>query len=262
MRRMADAGPRTARWLAGGAILAAVAAFAVAVPSVRGAETAAARRLSPVSELAKGKFLVARKGLPDPNFARSVILLVQYNDEGAMGLIVNRPTEIKLSQLWPDMKKMQTRSDTFYEGGPVMRSAMLLLVRGETAKVAHPVLDDLVLSGDQEWLQEMIAGDFPRERLHVYSGHAGWAPGQLEWEVERGDWFIWPADAETVMSDEPGQEMWSRLLSHTESVLARMRATGPKAVVPRRRSSLLHRLEETPDRGVSRLDPWTIYLWR
>lgn len=234
MGRMTDdVGLRTARWLAGGTILAALAAFVAAVPSVRGAEPAAAMRLSPVSELAKGKLLVARRGLPDPNFSRSVILLVQYDDEGAMGLIINRPTDVKLSQLWPDMKKIQTRSDTFYEGGPVMRSAMLFLVQGETGKHTRPVLDDLVLSADQEWLAEMIAGDFPKKRLHVYSGHAGWFPGQLENEVERGDWFIWPADSETVFTEEPGEDLWSELLGHTEAVLARIRAAttsgGPRS---------------------------------
>lgn len=218
------AGPRRARWLAGGTILAALAVLAVTVPCVRGAEPAAVRRLSPVSELAKGKLLVARRGLPDPSFTRSVVLLVQFNDEGAMGLIVNRPTEVKLSQLWPDMKRIQTRSDTFYEGGPVLRSTMLFLVRGEAGKDTHPVLDDLVMSGDREWLEEMIAGDFPSDRLRVYSGHAGWSPGQLENEVQRGDWFIWPADSETVFDKKPGEDLWSELLSHTEAVLARMRA--------------------------------------
>jgi len=230
--------PCCARWLAGGVILVAVAALlgslVVTVPSVSGAEPAAARRLSPVSELAKGKLLVARRGLPDPSFTRSVVLLVEYNDEGAMGLVVNRRTEVKLSQLWPDMKKIDERSDTFYEGGPVMQSAMLLLVRGEAAKEAHPVLDDLVMSSDREWLEEMIAGGVPGERLHVYSGHAGWSPGQLEREVERGDWFIWPADSEVVFTDEPGEAVWSELLSHTESVLARLPSSRavPRPILP------------------------------
>ncbi len=227
--------PSYSRQLAGGVILVAVAvllgSLVATAPASSGAEPAIARRLSPVSALAKGKFLVAHRGLPDPNFARSVVLLIEYGDQGAMGLIVNRPTQVKLSQLWPEIKKIAERPDTFYVGGPVAPSHMLLLVRGEKSEDAHPVLDDLFMSSDREWLEEMIGGGFPEERLHVYSGHAGWAPGQLEREVERGDWFIWTADSDTVFSDEPGEEIWARLLSHTASVLAQVRTTEPREPV-------------------------------
>jgi putative transcriptional regulator len=70
----------------------------------------------------------------------------------------------------------------------------------------------------------------PKERLHVYSGHAGWAPGQLENEVERGDWFVWTADSDTVFSDESGEKVWSRLLSHTASVLAQKGIAGSRVL--------------------------------
>jgi hypothetical protein len=83
----------------------------------------------PREELAKGKFLVASRKLQDPNFKETVVLLIDYGMDGAMGLVINRPSAVKLATVFPDIKELKQRKDTIYVGGPVEVNKMLLLIR-------------------------------------------------------------------------------------------------------------------------------------
>jgi putative transcriptional regulator len=162
--------------------------------------------------LAKGRFLVANRNLSDANFAETVILLLDYHNRGAMGLIINRPSEVRLAKVWPDMAGLQQRADTVYIGGPVESRRMVMLIRASSAlDDAKQVLDGVHVSSSRKLFERLVDQADPAERFRVYAGYAGWAPGQLEREVERGDWHVLPADAETVFDKAPA-DIWPELI--------------------------------------------------
>lgn len=191
------------------------------------------------AELAKGKFLVASRHLRDPNFSETVILLIDYDWHGAMGLVINRPTEVKLSTVLPGIEGLQQRRDTVYIGGPVARSQMLLLIRsGSQPEGSRRVFADIYVSSSRTVLQQMIDNANAGERFRVYAGYAGWAPGQLDQEVSRGDWHVLPADAETVFDKAPS-EIWPELILRSSVEWARVQEPGRNVVFGRRgRSSV------------------------
>jgi putative transcriptional regulator len=161
---------------------------------------------------AKGRFLVAHRSVNDPRFAETVILLLAYSDQGAMGIIINRPTDVRLASALPDMKELRDRPDRLFVGGPVSPSAMLLLIRSATApQGAQPVFGDVHVSGKLETLRKVLGKSGKTHRLRAYAGYAGWGPGQLDHEIARGDWAIGPADAVTIF-DTPSEGIWQKLV--------------------------------------------------
>ena len=168
-----------------------------------------------VKDLDSGNFLVARRGLPDPNFAETVILLTHYDDEQAMGLIINRSTRIPLSQLFEDLEAAQRSEETVYIGGPVALGGILALLRSPTRLDAVNVLNDVYLISSIELLDKAIAAETDSGTLRIYLGYSGWGAGQLEREVELGMWYIFTGDAEMVFDSDP-DSLWSRLVSQTE----------------------------------------------
>jgi putative transcriptional regulator len=192
---------------------------------VTGTALPSAQRSEPdETDLAQGKLLIARRELPDPNFAETVVLLVQYNERGAMGLIVNRPTEISVSSLVPELKDSSARDVPIYAGGPVSRDTLMMLVRSDdTPGEARLVFEDVYVSRSRELLERM-SGDTGRQgKVRVYVGYAGWAPGQLEAEVERGDWHIMSADSGIVFHRSP-LGVWRTLLPRDPNLVARERS--------------------------------------
>ncbi|MCL5022793.1 MAG: YqgE/AlgH family protein [Nitrospirae bacterium] len=161
--------------------------------------------------LSKGKFLVADDAIKDPRFAESVILLVDYGPHGAFGLIVNRPTELKLSKVFTDIEGLKHRKDTFYFGGPVGVDQIFLLVSSESPpEDSISVFRDVYVSGSKSVLLHMVDTPKSRQRFRVYVGYAGWGALQLEREIARGDWHVLPADAESVF-DKEASEIWPEL---------------------------------------------------
>ena len=172
--------------------------------------------------LSAGKFLVARRGLPDPIFSKAVILLVGYGNDGAMGLIVNRPSKMPLSKLFPAMKGLEKRGDLAYIGGPVEMDRLFLLAsaKGRPGK-SLKIFDGVYISFDKEALKAM-AGD-PRARFRIYAGYAGWSAGQLESEMARGDWYIVAADAGTIF-DRSAESIWPDLIQRAGMEVQRQKA--------------------------------------
>ena len=169
---------------------------------------------------AKGRFLVAVRQLQDPNFTRAVILLTKFGEDGAMGLIVNHSTDIKLAGLL-DLEGIEKRTETIFIGGPVERSAIMLLVRSETPPVmSEKIIGDVYLSSDRTLLEQYIAGPDGDENFRLYSGYSGWAAGQLEFEIERGSWHLFKADPETVFSRHPSK-VWEQWIARTNLRFAR-----------------------------------------
>ena len=163
----------------------------------------------PQAALSAGRFLVAGEHLRDPNFAQTVVLLLNYGDRGARGVIINRKSDVKLAAVFPRISGLHQRPDTVYVGGPVARNQLLMVLRSDRPRrAAEHVVDDIYLSSSQQVLVDALNR---AAAVHVYAGYAGWAPGQLDREVARGDWHVLPVDAETVFSDRPG-EVWRELI--------------------------------------------------
>ncbi len=171
--------------------------------------------------LAKGKFLVASRQLRDPNFAESVVLLVSYGPGGAMGVVINRPTKVPLSSVLPGVKELRGRKETLYVGGPVAKHQMVLLVRSPTKPGDSTlVFGDVYATGSLAALRQAIRNKPNKTKFHAYAGYAGWAPGQLDAEVARGDWHVIAADAKTVF-DRPPSDIWPALIRRLEGQWAR-----------------------------------------
>ncbi|MGE0684673.1 MAG: YqgE/AlgH family protein [Candidatus Binatia bacterium] len=169
-----------------------------------------------ISELATGKLLIANRHLRDPNFAETVILLLEYSKDSAMGVVINRPTTVHLATVLSEMEALKTRTDLVYLGGPVGRNQMLLLARtAQEPADAKQILDNVYLVSSQEALQQLVEHNDAALNLRAYVGYAGWAPQQLDAEVARGDWHIYAADA-TVVFDTPAAQLWQKLISRSE----------------------------------------------
>ena len=200
---------------------AAVAAIGLAGWPLTSTGSSPAPGLAAVrSHFGIGDFLIATRDLRDPRFSRTVVLLFEHGPEGTLGLIVNRPTTRKLAELLPEMEGLAERDDTVYVGGPVLPGAMLMLVRSDSAPAdSLQALDGVHYSGSRELLAELIGRGDGGELFRVYAGHAGWAPGQLEWEVKRRSWHVVPADGAAVFDEEP-LELWDRMIRRGTTVLA------------------------------------------
>lgn len=161
---------------------------------------------------AKGRFLVAERQLNDPNFRETVVLLTDYSEDGAMGLIVNWPTAAPAAELIPQIDGITERADTIFVGGPVSRQVMLMLVRSESdLPQAERVFADVHLSTSRTLLQQVILRDIETLDLRLYSGYAGWSPGQLDLELAAGGWRVLPGDADLVFASDPDR-VWSELM--------------------------------------------------
>jgi len=169
------------------------------------------------SEPARGKFLIASRKLIDPNFSETVVLLIDYGSHGAMGVIINRPTRIRLSEVLTDIKGLKERPDILYIGGPVQRDRLMLMVASaHRPEEAHTILEDVYIGVKPETIQEMIKRSDPRERFRAYAGYAGWSPGQLDREITQGDWHILRADPVTIF-DKEASKIWPDLIRYFTS---------------------------------------------
>lgn len=161
---------------------------------------------------ATGKFLVASDQIRGPIFAETVILLIDYNTLGAVGLIVNRPTEIKLLQVVPDIEGAEQMPDNVYFGGPVAINQMLLLVQSSTPpEESIKLWANIYVSSSRTLLQSMINNKKMDEKFRIYAGYAGWSAGQLEAEIMRGDWHVVKGVADLIFDKTPGS-MWQKLV--------------------------------------------------
>lgn len=166
----------------------------------------------PAVNLSRGKFLVARRNMKDQRFMHSVILLFKYNRYGAGGLIINKPSEVRLSDVLPEIKKLRNREDVLYIGGPVSMDKMMVLIQSDSPmKEAQHVFKDIYISSSKTLLKKIIEEGNREKRFRVYAGYAGWAPGQLEREVARGGWYIISGGADIIFHNEPS-ELWPDLI--------------------------------------------------
>jgi len=172
--------------------------------------TARAEQYSPQERVSVGKILVANEKLGDPNFARSVILIVQFDKEvGSVGLIINRQTEILVSRVFPRMKR--AANDTVYMGGPLEITGVQALLRlPEKPNQAMHVTGDTYVTANEELIKKSVVSQTDPSKFRLYLGYAGWAPGQLEAEIQLGAWSMISGDAGIIFDRDP-ESLWSRL---------------------------------------------------
>ncbi|ODS57067.1 MAG: hypothetical protein ABS36_06090 [Acidobacteria bacterium SCN 69-37] len=173
-----------------------------------------------IDDLRPGVLLVASRDLRDPNFIETVILLVLYGDDGAMGLVLNRETDVPVGRIFESGAGADDRSGRVFLGGPVAPSAVQALVRS-AGVVTHGrrVLDDVHVVGSAEALRRRMDTGIDRDRFRIYLGYSGWGPGQLEREMARGGWHIVDADADLVFDREPAT-LWRRQIRRTDVLMA------------------------------------------
>jgi putative transcriptional regulator len=172
-----------------------------------------------VRRLKAGVFLYASPGLRDSNFSQTVVLLVEYGPKGAMGLVINRPTDWRASEALKDASAL--RKLVVHWGGPVQPDAVFGLIgaaRGPKGGVR--VLDGVFLTAKRKELDAAVRQDETGERVRVYSGYSGWGAGQLESEIVRYGWIVAPGDAEAVFSRRP-EKVWEDVHHLLERLEAR-----------------------------------------
>ena len=173
------------------------------------------------NDLGSAKLLVASRDLADPNFTKTVILLVHDDDDKVLGLILNRRTDVTLSTALPALKAAKGRADRIYTGGPVDASTVFAMLQSPAKVEGAPrIFDDVYLILTRTLLEQTIAARRDPGVFHIYLGYAGWTGDQLRREVELGAWFVFPADAATVFDSDP-DTLWPRMIRKTEQKMAR-----------------------------------------
>jgi putative transcriptional regulator len=158
----------------------------------------------------RGKLLVASPALVDPNFARAVVLITEHNDEGAMGIVLNRPSETLVEDVVPQLGNVAGEGAPVYVGGPVQPSALVVLAEfSDLDAAAWIVVADVGFASAEVELGE-LANSVRRAR--VYAGYSGWGAGQLEGEMEVDSWIVEPPLPAELFPDDP-ETMWSDVLA-------------------------------------------------
>ena len=169
-----------------------------------------------VKALASGKLLVASRELRDPNFAETVVLVIDYDKDGAAGLIVNVPTDVSLSRVFDDVSLGANATLKAFAGGPVARDHALALVRSRPGLTGvRTIVPGIDLVSSRERLEQTLLSAADSDRFRIYLGRAGWGPGQLERETERGAWHVFEAQADLVFDSHP-DTVWRRLIRRVE----------------------------------------------
>ena len=156
----------------------------------------------------QGQLLVASPSLLDPNFKRTVVLITEHNEEGAAGLVLNRPSDAEVSELVPQLEPLVDDDERIWMGGPVQQKAVLVL--GEFVDpddAAVPLFGSLGFPSLDE-PDEVVP---LTTRRRIFAGYAGWGSGQLEDELAREDWILEPAQNDDAFTETP-DELWADVL--------------------------------------------------
>ena len=157
-------------------------------------------------ESLQGHLLVASPHLPDSNFFRSVVLMIHHDDEGAFGVILNRPTSSTISDIWDMVSAKPCGSaDPIYRGGPV--DGPLLILHQVLGCSETEILRGLHLATQRDYLCSIVTED--KRPYRIFSGYAGWGGGQLESELDAGGWLTTPATCDDVF--DCAEELWKKV---------------------------------------------------
>jgi putative transcriptional regulator len=161
----------------------------------------------PVQSL-RGHLLVAGPSLVDPNFRRAVVLVGEHGEQGAMGVVLNRPSGATIGEAVPELAPLVSDAEVVHVGGPVQPSAIVVLADFEEPERAGTIVLESVGFLPSE-VEPDDLGELRRAR--VFAGYAGWGPGQLDDELAEGSWIVEPALPEDIFTESP-DELWSDVL--------------------------------------------------
>ena len=165
----------------------------------------------------RGRLMVASPAMLDPNFARTVVLLLEHGEEGALGLVLNRATEMPVGDPLPGWQSYAAEPAVVFVGGPVQRSSAICLGRSDSPTRSPgwaPVFDRIGTVDLNE-----VPADVPGvARVRVFAGHAGWGPLQLEDEMDEGAWVVCDASAADVLDPDPDL-LWDRVVERQPGVV-------------------------------------------
>jgi putative transcriptional regulator len=162
----------------------------------------------------QGHLLVAAVDLRDPNFFHTVVLLIRHDENGAFGVVLNRPSNTRLKEVWSKISKSRcATNELLYVGGPVQGPLLALHCNAELSQL--PVIPGVYLSTDSEEL-ELLAAD-AQQRVKFFIGYAGWGAGQLEGEMEQGSWRTIEATPDLVF--EGDEALWIRVTRQINDAL-------------------------------------------
>jgi putative transcriptional regulator len=175
-----------------------------------------------MEESLSGQLLLASPALLDPNFRRAVVLVGAHSEEGAMGVVLNRPSEITVGEAVPALEPAVDEQEPVYFGGPVQPSSIVLL--GEfldPSPAGLLVLGRIGFPAPEAGIEELAQAT---ARRRVFAGYAGWGEGQLDSELDQGDWIAHPALPDDVFTEAP-DELWSTVMARkggSYALIARM----------------------------------------
>jgi putative transcriptional regulator len=156
----------------------------------------------------RGRLLISSGGLFDSNFRHTVVLVGEHNDDGALGVVLNRALDVTVQTAVPVLSALVPGGDLLFQGGPVQPANPLII-----AELAHPELADIPVFGSVGFLVGEVSSDLQPGvlRARVFLGYSGWGPGQLEAEMAADAWILEPAHEDDVFTDAPDL-LWSRVL--------------------------------------------------
>jgi putative transcriptional regulator len=155
-----------------------------------------------------GSLLIAGPGLWDPNFRRTVVLIGHHDEQGAVGVVLNRATEVEVAAAAPPLAELVEPGERLFVGGPVQPQSAVVV-----ADFEHPERAQVVAFGSIGFLPDEVEPEAVGElrRARVFAGYAGWGAGQLERELEEGSWIVEPARPEDVFTPDP-EDLWTEVV--------------------------------------------------
>jgi putative transcriptional regulator len=175
-----------------------------------------------VVDSTRGQLLIAGPTLQDPNFWRTVVLVVEHNPDGALGLVLNRPSETTVGEVVPQLAELVDPEEDVLVGGPMQPGAVIVLADfRDPEEAALIAFADVGVMGSGSEPADLVGGV---RVARAFAGHAGWGPGQLDGELERGDWILEPAQCADAFTRDPS-ELWSDVLERkggSYALVARM----------------------------------------
>ena len=168
-------------------------------------------------ESLQGKLLVSSPSLLDPNFRKTVVLVAHHDDEGAMGLVLSRPSEVLAAVAVPLLEGIPGSDDPVFVGGPVQPEAFMVLAEFEDVEeAAAPIMEGLgFMPADTE------PDDLSIKRLRLFAGYSGWGAGQLEAELAEPSWIVVDAETDDAFAEDPDQ-LWRTVLQRKGSPFSLM----------------------------------------
>jgi putative transcriptional regulator len=169
-------------------------------------------RLAP----APGRFLVSQRSLYHSWFSRTVIFLLQHDEDGTVGVIVNRPLDRQVHEALPDMQSTEIGTYPLYTGGPVNPRILVMLLKGDfDNSPAMQVSDGVYASSNREMLARMVNVCKPYNEMRMFLGQSTWQPGQLDREIGKNYWFVTAGDADAIFAGET-EHLWEKLINRLD----------------------------------------------